>query len=203
MTRRPTARLPFTASSSADPPTASASRRPDPPDRRRLAALDAVQPATRERPDDGDGPTAADPPTRPLRPAGLSRLVRGRPEDPAWVRPALRRPAGRHRVPLPLGTRHAPDGPTASTPPPSRPAPRAGRRSSSARPTASNFITVDKPPASLWVMEISARMFGVNSWSILVPQALEGVATVGLLYRDRAPLVRTRARPCWPARWWP
>ena len=47
---------------------------------------------------------------------------------------------------------------------------------------ASNFITVDKPPASLWVMEISTRMFGVNSWSILIPQALEGVAAVGLLY---------------------
>ena len=47
---------------------------------------------------------------------------------------------------------------------------------------ASNAITVDKPPASLWVMEISARIFGVNSWSILVPEALEGVAAVGLLY---------------------
>ena len=47
---------------------------------------------------------------------------------------------------------------------------------------SSNFITVDKPPASLWVMEISARVFGVNSWSLLVPQALEGVATVGLVY---------------------
>ncbi|MCU1487978.1 MAG: glycosyl transferase [Actinomycetia bacterium] len=47
---------------------------------------------------------------------------------------------------------------------------------------AANFITVDKPPASLWVMELSARIFGVNSWSILVPQALEGVAAVGLLY---------------------
>ena len=47
---------------------------------------------------------------------------------------------------------------------------------------AANFITVDKPPASLWVMEISARIFGVTSWSILVPQALEGVAAVGLLY---------------------
>ena len=47
---------------------------------------------------------------------------------------------------------------------------------------ASNFITVDKSPASLWVMEISARIFGVNSWSMLVPQALEGVATVGVLY---------------------
>ena len=47
---------------------------------------------------------------------------------------------------------------------------------------ASNFITVDKPPASLWVMGLSARLFGVSSWSILAPQALMGVATVGLLY---------------------
>jgi 4-amino-4-deoxy-L-arabinose transferase-like glycosyltransferase len=47
---------------------------------------------------------------------------------------------------------------------------------------ASNFITVDKPPAALWVMELSARIFGVNAWSILVPQALEGVAAVGLLF---------------------
>jgi 4-amino-4-deoxy-L-arabinose transferase-like glycosyltransferase len=47
---------------------------------------------------------------------------------------------------------------------------------------ASNFITVDKPPASLWVMDLSARLFGLSSWSILVPQALEGVAAVGLLY---------------------
>ena len=31
-------------------------------------------------------------------------------------------------------------------------------------------------------MELSARIFGVNAWSILVPQALEGVAAVGLLY---------------------
>src|SRR5450432_1331932 len=47
---------------------------------------------------------------------------------------------------------------------------------------ASDFITVDKPPAALWVMEISARIFGVNSWSVLVPQAVEGVAAVGVLY---------------------
>jgi 4-amino-4-deoxy-L-arabinose transferase-like glycosyltransferase len=47
---------------------------------------------------------------------------------------------------------------------------------------AANFITVDKPPAALWVMDISARLFGVNSWAILVPEALEGVAAVGLLY---------------------
>jgi 4-amino-4-deoxy-L-arabinose transferase-like glycosyltransferase len=47
---------------------------------------------------------------------------------------------------------------------------------------SSNFITVDKPPASLWVMDLSMRVFGVNSWSLLVPQALEGVAAVALLY---------------------
>ena len=47
---------------------------------------------------------------------------------------------------------------------------------------AASFITVDKPPASLWVMALSARVFGVNAWSILVPQALEGVAAVGVLY---------------------
>jgi hypothetical protein len=45
-----------------------------------------------------------------------------------------------------------------------------------------NFITIDKPPASLWVMDVSARLFGVNSWSILVPEALEGVAAVGIVY---------------------
>src|SRR5215471_20665586 len=47
---------------------------------------------------------------------------------------------------------------------------------------SSSFITVDKTPASLWVMELSARIFGFNSWSLLVPQALEGVLSVLLLF---------------------
>ena len=47
---------------------------------------------------------------------------------------------------------------------------------------ASNAITVDKPPASLWLMALSVRLFGLNAWSILAPQALLGVATVGVLY---------------------
>lgn len=47
---------------------------------------------------------------------------------------------------------------------------------------ASNFITVDKTPLSLWPMAISARLFGLSPWSILVPQALEGVLAVGLLH---------------------
>ncbi len=47
---------------------------------------------------------------------------------------------------------------------------------------AANAITVDKPPASLWVMGLSVRIFGLSSWSVLVPQALMGVGTVWLLY---------------------
>ncbi|MCC8248791.1 ArnT family glycosyltransferase [Saccharothrix luteola] len=43
-------------------------------------------------------------------------------------------------------------------------------------------ITVDKTPAATWVMGLSARLFGVNAWSILVPQALMGVASVWLLH---------------------
>lgn len=47
---------------------------------------------------------------------------------------------------------------------------------------AANFITVDKPPAFMWVMDLSARIFGLSPWSVLAPEALEGVASVGLLY---------------------
>lgn len=47
---------------------------------------------------------------------------------------------------------------------------------------AAGSITVDKPPASLWVMALSVRVFGLSSWSILAPEALMGVASVGVLY---------------------
>ncbi|MCD9197089.1 glycosyltransferase family 39 protein [Aeromicrobium wangtongii] len=47
---------------------------------------------------------------------------------------------------------------------------------------AANSITVDKTPLALWPMALSARIFGLSSWSMLVPQALMGVASVGLLY---------------------
>lgn len=46
-----------------------------------------------------------------------------------------------------------------------------------------NLITVDKTPLSIWVMSLSIRLFGLNSWSILVPQALMGVATTFLVYK--------------------
>ncbi|WP_039800153.1 glycosyltransferase family 39 protein [Nocardia araoensis] len=47
---------------------------------------------------------------------------------------------------------------------------------------AGNAITVDKPPAALWVMGLSGRLFGFSSWSLLAPQALMGVGSVALLY---------------------
>ncbi|HEY4269755.1 MAG TPA: glycosyltransferase family 39 protein [Galbitalea sp.] len=47
---------------------------------------------------------------------------------------------------------------------------------------AANSITVDKPPASLWFMALSVRLFGLSSFSILLPEALMGVATVGVVF---------------------
>ncbi|MFT8593106.1 MAG: glycosyltransferase family 39 protein [Bifidobacterium sp.] len=45
-----------------------------------------------------------------------------------------------------------------------------------------NAITVDKPPASIWIMALSVRAFGLSSFSILLPQAIMGVLTTLLLY---------------------
>ena len=47
---------------------------------------------------------------------------------------------------------------------------------------AGNAITVDKPPAAMWVMGLSGRLFGFNAFTMLLPQALMGVAAVGVLY---------------------
>ena len=57
-------------------------------------------------------------------------------------------------------------------------------------------ITVDKPPLSLWVMALSVRLFGLNSWAILVPQALMGVGTVAITWA-----VVNRYAGRWPAFW--
>jgi 4-amino-4-deoxy-L-arabinose transferase-like glycosyltransferase len=46
----------------------------------------------------------------------------------------------------------------------------------------SGLMTLDKPPLAFWVQALSARVFGFNSWSILVPQALMGMTTVVLVY---------------------
>ena len=59
-------------------------------------------------------------------------------------------------------------------------------------------MTVDKPPLALWVQALSVRVFGFHSLSILVPQALMGVATRGAGLRPHAPAVRPRRRASWP-----
>ncbi|MDQ1466819.1 MAG: hypothetical protein QOH10_1234 [Actinomycetota bacterium] len=121
------------------------------------------------------------PPVPRSRPRRVAWIWRGRPDDPRWVRPAL--------LALLAGTAllYVWDlGASGWSNAFYSAAVQAGTRSWKAfffgSSDASNFITVDKPPTALWVMEISARIFGVNSWSILVPQALEGVAAVGVLY---------------------
>ncbi len=44
------------------------------------------------------------------------------------------------------------------------------------------FITVDKPPVALWFQAMSVRIFGYSSWSLLLPSALAGTASVALLF---------------------
>jgi len=111
----------------------------------------------------------------------LSRFVRGREQDAAWVRPALLGLLTLTAV-LYLWDLGASGWSNSFY----SAAVQAGTKSWKAfffgSSDSSNFITVDKPPASLWVMELSGRIFGFNSWSMLVPEALEGVATVGLVY---------------------
>jgi len=111
----------------------------------------------------------------------MRSLVRGRAEDPSWARPALIAliicTAGAYLWDL-----------TASGTANSfyAAAVQAGTKSWKAfffgSLDSSNFITVDKPPASIWVMALSGRIFGFSSASMLIPQALEGVAAVALLY---------------------
>ncbi|WP_200258091.1 glycosyltransferase family 39 protein [Streptomyces sp. HSG2] len=56
---------------------------------------------------------------------------------------------------------------------------------------AANAITVDKPPASLWPMALSVKIFGLSSWAILVPEVLMGVGTVAVVHAA----VRRRSGP--------
>jgi 4-amino-4-deoxy-L-arabinose transferase-like glycosyltransferase len=121
-----------------------------------------------------------DPPS-PHGAGRLRRLVVGRPRDPRWARPALLALLGTTALLYLWGL-----GASGWANSFYSAAVQAGTKSWKAfffgSSDAANFITVDKPPAALWVMELSARVFGLNAWSILVPQALEGVAAVGLLY---------------------
>jgi 4-amino-4-deoxy-L-arabinose transferase-like glycosyltransferase len=110
-----------------------------------------------------------------------SRLLRAHPADPAWARPALAGLLLATALLYMIGLDRNGWGNEFYAA-----AVQAGTKSWKAflfgSLDSSSFITVDKPPGFLWVMEISARIFGFNYWSLLIPQALAGVATVGVLY---------------------
>ncbi|MEU5442842.1 glycosyltransferase family 39 protein [Streptomyces griseofuscus] len=143
----------------------------------------------------GWGPPGSPPPAAApeaaSRPSSLPhRLWRGRPEDPRWARPAL---LGLLAATLLLylydlsASGYANSFYSAAV--------QAGSTSWKAlffgSLDAGNAITVDKPPASLWPMELSVRIFGLNSWAILAPEVLMGVATVAVVYAA----VRRRSGP--------
>ena len=44
-------------------------------------------------------------------------------------------------------------------------------------------VTVDKLPGALWVQALSLRVFGFHIWALVLPQVVEGVLTVRVLYR--------------------
>ncbi|QXG75205.1 glycosyltransferase family 39 protein [Modestobacter sp. L9-4] len=137
-------------------------------------ALDTPAFSPAPPPEPGAAPTSA-------RSSRARRLVRGRDDDPSWVRPALLGLLGATGL-LYLWDLAASGWANAFY----AAAVQAGSQSWEAffygSSDAANSITVDKPPASLWVMEASVRLFGLNSWALLVPQALMGVATVGVVY---------------------
>ncbi|MEP6624621.1 MAG: glycosyltransferase family 39 protein, partial [Acidimicrobiia bacterium] len=124
-------------------------------------------------------PVGAEP--RARRASISARAWRGDPDDPAWIRPALLALLTATAVLYIWGLSGSGFGNSFYAA-----AVQAGTKSWKAffygSSDASNFITVDKAPASLWPAVVAARIFGVNSWSILVPQAIEGVAAVGVLY---------------------
>ncbi|MFD5086952.1 ArnT family glycosyltransferase [Kitasatospora sp. NPDC058406] len=138
------------------------------------------------------------PPVGPKGPASWAhrlrtlpaRTWRGRAEDPRWVRPALLALLAATAV-LYLWGLSASGWANAFY----SAAVQAGSESWKAffygSSDAGNFITVDKPPLALWPMALSARVFGLSSWSVLAPQALMAVATVATLYAT----VRRRFSP--------
>jgi 4-amino-4-deoxy-L-arabinose transferase-like glycosyltransferase len=50
------------------------------------------------------------------------------------------------------------------------------------------FISLDKPPVAFWIQTIFAAVLGYSGWTIHLPQALAGIASVALLYRLVRPL---------------
>ncbi|HEY7721856.1 MAG TPA: glycosyltransferase family 39 protein [Pedococcus sp.] len=127
------------------------------------------------------GPTAATSEPVGSGPSRLQRLWRGPEADPAWARPAL---IGLLFATALLYVYNLTSSGWANAF--YSAAAQAGSQSWEAflfgSSDAGNSITVDKPPAALWVMALSVRVFGLSSAAILLPEVLMGVATVGVLH---------------------
>ncbi|MFB6657921.1 ArnT family glycosyltransferase [[Kitasatospora] papulosa] len=130
-----------------------------------------------DRPDTPGAPAHAAGSREPL----VRRVRRGRPEDPRWARPAFL--AMLLVIALAYLWNLSASGYANSF---YSAAVQAGSQSWKAfffgSLDSANAITVDKPPATLWPMALSVRIFGLSSWAILAPQVLMGVATAGVLY---------------------
>src|SRR4051812_36603291 len=118
----------------------------------------------------------------------LRRLVRGRPEDPAWAQPGL-------LAVLVLAAVLAGWGLTRSGM--SNTYYAAAVKSATVSWKAwffgaidpGAFITVDKPPLAIWLMGLSGRVLGFSSFSMLLPEAVCAVGAVGVLYATVKPIV--------------
>ncbi|MEU6603823.1 glycosyltransferase family 39 protein [Streptomyces shenzhenensis] len=149
------------------------------------------QPTDRTEPGPWGPPHTAPPPRDPAaaaapepgepKPPFARRLWRGRPQDPRWARSAflglLVATALLYLYNL-SASGYANSFYSAAV--------QAGSTSWKAfffgSLDAGNAITVDKPSAFLWPMELSVRIFGLNSWAILAPEVLMGVGTVAVVY---------------------
>ncbi|GAB2829449.1 glycosyltransferase family 39 protein [Actinoallomurus bryophytorum] len=123
--------------------------------------------------------------TRPERPVAvrdrLARIFAGPPGDPRWARPGLWAVLALAAVLYCWALSNNGDADYYYAA-----AVRSGTESWKAfffgSLDSASFVTVDKPPLFLWVMELSCRLFGYGSWSMLLPGALAGVASVAILY---------------------
>jgi 4-amino-4-deoxy-L-arabinose transferase-like glycosyltransferase len=129
-----------------------------------------------------DGPAhRADAATRRGLGERSRQLFTGRPEDPRWARPTL------WAILLLATALYAWNLSTVSGNSFYDAAVYSGTKSWKAfffgALDSGSFITVDKPPFALWVMGISARIFGYGDWQLLLPMVAAGVGSVALLYR--------------------
>ncbi len=144
-----------------------------------MTALDAVDTLDRAIPETDDKVSVGHSPYSAQ--GRVRRFVRGAPEDPAWARPALLAILAITAFAYiwKLGINGWSNSYYSA-------AVQAGSSSWKAfffgSLDSSNFITVDKSPAFLWPMDLLARVIGVNTWSILLPEVAEGLASVAVLY---------------------